>query len=142
MKKFLGWSYKTLRATIMTVVVVLVVAWGALYLAVSMPYFQNKIKAVGERELSEFLGTNVTIDGITILPFNQVVLTGVNVPDQSNGELINVEKLGAGVSLYDLIINRKLVFTFAEVNGLHGHVTRPDKASPTNLQFIIDKLKP
>ncbi len=142
MKKFLGWSYKTLRATIMTVVVVLVVAWGALYLAVSMPYFQNKIKAVGERELSEFLGTNVTIDGITISPFNQVVLTGVNVPDQSNGELINVEKLGAGVSLYDLIINRKLVFTFAEVNGLHGHVTRPDKESPTNLQFIIDKLKP
>ena len=142
MKKFLKWSYKTLRSTIMMVVVALVLAYGALYLALSMPYFQNKIKAVGERELSEFLGTNVTIDGISISPFNQVVLTGVNIPDQSDGELINVDKLGAGVSLYDLIINRKLVFTFAEVNGLHGHVTRPDKDSPTNLQFIIDKLKP
>ena len=131
MKKFLKWSYKTLRSTIMMVVVALVLAYGALYLALSMPYFQNKIKAVGERELSEFLGTNVTIDGISISPFNQVVLTGVNIPDQSDGELINVDKLGAGVSLYDLIINRKLVFTFAEVNGLHGHVTRPDKvASP------------
>ena len=64
MKKFLKWAYKTLRATIMTVVVVLVVAYSVLYLALSMPYFQNKIKAVGERELSKFLGTNVTIDGI------------------------------------------------------------------------------
>lgn len=142
MKKFLKWSYKTLRATFMTIVVVLVVTYCALYLIVSMPYFQNKIKAVGERELSEFLGTNVTIDGITISPFNQVVLTGVNIPDQSNSELINVDKLGAGINLSDLIFKRKLVFTFAEVNGLHGHVTRPDKDSPTNLQFIIDNLKP
>ena len=142
MKKFLKWSYKTLRATFMTVVVALVVAYCGLYLIVSMPYFQNKIKAVGERELSEFLGTNVTIDGITISPFNQLVLTGVNIPDQNDGDLINVEKLGAGINLSDLIFKRKLVFTFAEVNGLHGHVTRPDKDSPTNLQFIIDKLKP
>ena len=142
MKKFLKWSYKTLRAVFMTVVVALVVAYCGLYLIVSMPYFQNKIKAVGERELSEFLGTNVTIDGITISPFNQMVLTGVNIPDQNDGDLINVEKLGAGISLSDLIFKRKLVFTFAEVNGLHGHVTRPDKNSPTNLQFIIDKLKP
>ncbi|MBP5687330.1 MAG: translocation/assembly module TamB [Muribaculaceae bacterium] len=141
MKKFLGWTYKTLRATFVTIVVLLVVGYGLLYLGVSMPYFQNKIKAVGERELSEFLGTNVTIDGINISPFNQVVLTGVNIPDQNDGKLINVDKLGAGISLYDLVINRKLVFTFAEINGLHGHVTRPDKDSPTNLQFIIDKLK-
>ncbi|MBR5638974.1 MAG: translocation/assembly module TamB [Muribaculaceae bacterium] len=141
MKKFLKWSYKTLRATFMTIVVTLVVAYGALYLIVSMPYFQNKIKAIGERELSEYLGTNVTIEGITISPFNQVVLTGVNIPDQSNGDLINVDKLGAGINLSDFIFKRKLVFTFAEVNGLHGHVTRPDKDSPTNLQFIIDKLK-
>ena len=142
MKKFFSWSYKTLRATFMTIVVVLVVAYGALYLIVSMPYFQNKLKAIGERELSAFLGTNVTIDGITISPFNQVVLTGVNIPDQSDDRLINVDKLGAGISVSDLIFKRKLVFTFAEVNGLHGHVTRPDKDSPTNLQFIIDKLKP
>ncbi|MBR6490163.1 MAG: hypothetical protein IKT03_06475, partial [Muribaculaceae bacterium] len=60
MKKFLRWSYKTLRATFMTIVATLVIAYCALYLIVSMPYFQNKIKAVGERELSEFLGTDVT----------------------------------------------------------------------------------
>ena len=142
MKKFLKWSYKTLRATFMAVVVLLVVAYGALYLALSMPYFQNKIKAVGERELSEFLGTNVTIDDVSISPFDQVVLKGVKIPDQNNGELINVDKLGACVDFWKLVLNRKVVFTFAEIDGLHGHVTRPDKKSPTNLQFIIDKLKP
>ena len=136
------WTYNTLRAIIMTVVVLLVVAYGAIYLALSMPYFQNKIKAVGERELSKFLETNVTIDGISISPFNQVVLTGVKIPDQSGGDLIKVDKLGAGVSLYDLIVNGKVIFNFAEIDGLHGTVTRPDKDSPTNLQFIIDKLKP
>ena len=126
----------------MTVVAVLVVAYGALYLALSMPYFQNKIKAVGERELSKFLETKVTIDGISISPFNQVVLTGVKIPDQAGGDLIMVDKLGAGVSLYDLIVREKIIFTTAEIDGLHGTITRPDKDSPTNLQFIIDKLKP
>lgn len=142
MEKFLRWTYNTLRATFLIVVVLLVLAYSALYLGVSMPFFQNKIKGVAERELSNYLGTNVTINGITISPFNQVVLTGVRIPDQSNGELINVDKLGAGVSLSDLILKRKLVFNYAEIDGLHGTITRPDKNSPTNLQFIIDKLKP
>lgn len=125
----------------MVVVVLLVVAYSALYLGVSMPYFQNKIKAVGERELSKFLETDVTIDGITITPFNQVVLTGVNIPDQGGHDLIKVDKLGAGVSLYDLVVRKKVVINYAEIDGLHGTITRPDKNSPTNLQFIIDKLK-
>ena len=69
------WIYNTLRAAIMIVVVLLVLAYAAIYLGVSMPYFQNKIKAIVEREASKFLETDVTIDGITISPFNQVVVT-------------------------------------------------------------------
>lgn len=142
MNNALRWIYNTLRATIMIVVVLLVVAYAALYLGVSMPYFQNKIKAIAEREASKFLETDVTIDGVSISPFNQVILTGVKIPDQSGGDLIKVDKLGAGVSFYDLVVRRKLVFNYAEIDGLHGTVTRPDKNSPTNLQFIIDKFKP
>ena len=142
MNQAFRWTYNTLRAIIMTVVVLLVVAYSAIYLAVSMPYFQNKIKSIGERELSKFLETDVTIDNLSISPFNQVVLKGVNIPDQQGGDLIKVDKLGAGVSLYDLVVNRKIVFNFAEIDGLHGTVTRPDKNSPTNLQFILDKFKP
>ncbi len=136
------WIYNTLRATIMIVVVLLVLAYAAIYLGVSMPYFQNKIKAIVEREASKFLETDVTIDGITISPFNQVVVTGIKIPDQSGGDMIKVDKVGGGVSLYDLIVRRKIVINFAEVDGLHGTVTRPDKNSPTNLQFLIDKFKP
>ena len=136
------WIYNTLRATIMVVVLLLVVTYAALYLGVSMPYFQNKLKAIAEREASKFLETDVTIDGVNISPFNQVVLTGVKIPDQSGGDLIKVDKVGAGISLYDLVVKGKFVFNFAEIDGLHGTVTRPDKDSPTNLQFIIDKFKP
>lgn len=142
MRQAFRWTYNTLRAVFMTLVVLLVVAYGLIYLATSMPYFQNKLKAVGERELSKFLETDVTIDDITISPFNQVVLKGVKIPDQKGDDLIKVDKLGAGISLYDLIIKRKFVFNYAEIDGLHGTVTRPDKSSPTNLQFIVDKLKP
>ena len=142
MNTALRWIYNTLRATIMIVVVLLVLAYAAVYLGVSMPYFQNKIKAIVEREASKFLETDVTIDDISISPFNQVIVKGVKIPDQSGGDLIKVDKIGAGVSLYDLVVRRKVIINFAEIDGLHGTVTRPDKNSPTNLQFLIDKFKP
>ena len=148
MNNALRWIYNTLRATIMIVVVLLVVAYAALYLGVSMPYFQNKIKAIAEREASKFLETRVTIDGVSISPFNQVILTGVKIPDQSGGDLIKVDKLGAGVSLYDLVVRRKLVFNYAEIDGLHGTVqitTTPDaknrNTAPQNIEIFLIVLK-
>ena len=72
MNKAFRWIYNTLRATIMIVVVLLVLVYTALYLGVSMPYFQNKLKAVAEREASKFLETNVTIDGISISQKNNI----------------------------------------------------------------------
>jgi hypothetical protein len=107
-----------------------------------MPSVQNKIKQRGEKELSQFLKTNVSIGSISIEPFNQVVLFNVKVPDQKGDSLFNIDKLGAGISIYNLIAKRKFVFTYGEIIGLHASITRPDKSSPTNMQFIIDALKP
>ena len=56
--------------------------------------------------------------------------------------MLTVSKLGAGISLKDFIADRRIIVTYGELIGLNGHVTRPDKDSPTNVQFIIDAFKP
>ncbi len=142
MGKALKKTYNVLRSVVVTALVLIVVLFVGLYLLLSTPAVQNKIKQVGEKELSEFLGTRVSIDEISFEPFNELTLGHVNIPDQQGDSLLHVERLGAGLSIYDLLVNRKIVITYGEIIGLHGRVTRPDKDSPTNLQFIIDALKP
>lgn len=135
-------AYNLLRLTIVTILVAIVGLFAIAYIALSIPSIQNKIKAVGEQELSNLLNTQVTINNVSIMPFNEVILNGVTVPDQKGDSLFSIDKVGAGLSLYNLVANRRLVFTYAEVIGLKGRITQPDKDSPTNMQFIIDAFKP
>ena len=141
MKRIARYLYNTLRTAAVTILVVPVLAFALAYVLLVLPSVQNKIKHEGEKALSELLHTQVTIHKISIKPFNQLVLEGVNVPDQQGDSLIVVDKLGAGVSIYNLMLG-KLVFTYGEIIGLHGRITRPDKESPPNVQFLIDALKP
>ncbi|MBQ0114688.1 MAG: translocation/assembly module TamB [Bacteroidales bacterium] len=134
--------YKGVRFVIVTALVAVVAAFVLTYVALSIPAVQNKIKEKAEVELSKYLHTNVSIGDVSIMPFNEVVLNDVEIPDQQGGHLISVKTLGAGVSLYNLIKNKRLVFTYGEIIGLKGTIWRPDKQSPTNMQFLIDVFKP
>lgn len=142
MKKTAKHIYNALRTAIVTLLVAGVTLFAALYIALSIPAVQNKLKQQGEKALSDYLKTNVTIDEVSFMPFNELLLHNVSIPDQQGDSLINIDKLGAGISLYNLIAHRQLVFTYGEIIGLHGRITKPDKDSPTNLQFIIDAFKP
>lgn len=142
MHKIARYSYNTLRTVLVTSLLLVILLFALSYLALSIPSVQDRICHQGEQMLSEYLGTPVSIGRVSVKPFDQVTLNDVFVPDQKGDTLLMVDKLGAGISLYDLVANQRLVFTYAELLGLEGHITRPDKQSDTNLQFIIDKLKP
>ncbi len=141
MKPALRHTYNVIRTVLVTALVASFAIYVLLYVLLCIPAVQNKIKTEGEEFLSEYLKTHVTIGDINIKPFNQVVLHGVNIPDQENNELFHIDKLGAGIDLSKLIFDQQIVVTYGEIDGLHGHITRRDKHSPTNMQFIVDALK-
>lgn len=142
MKKIVRYVYNALRTVVVTLIVAFVLAFALPYALLCIPSVQEKIKTEGEKELSDLLKTQVTIDHINISPFNRVVLERVNIPDQQGDSLFAIDKLGAGLSLFNLLTQGRLVFTYGEIIGLHGRITRPDKDSPTNMQFLIDAFKP
>lgn len=142
MNKVARYIYNPIRTVLVTTLIAVVVIFAGLYLALSIPAVQNKIKSAGEQALSDYLGTPVSIGHVSIEPFDQVTLNQVLVPDLHGDSLLVVDKLGAGISLYDLITRQKIVLTYAELVGMRARITRPDKQSDTNLQFIIDRLKP
>ncbi len=134
--------YRVIRSILVTAISAVTGIYVMLYIVLSLPRVQEEVKKIGETELSKLLQTEVTVGKLQISPFNQVVLYDVSVPDQHNDTLLHVDKLGAGISVYNLIAKRRIVITYAEVIGLNGRISRPDPHSPTNLQFIIDALSP
>ncbi len=135
-------TYNVLRSVVVTALATVIALFALAYLLLLLPPVQDKLRHEGEKALSEYLNTSVSVESVSIKPFNQVEAGHVLIHDQQGDSLLTVTKLGAGISLKELIANGHVIITHAEVIGLNAHVTRPDKDSPTNVQFIIDALKP
>lgn len=135
-------TYNVVRSVVVTTLVTVVTVIALTYLLMLLPPIQAQLCSRGEKALSEYLGTEVSIGKVSVSPFNQLELQEVLIKDQQGDSLLNIGKLGVGISLKDLIADRRIVVTYGEIIGLNGHVTRPDKDSPTNMQFIIDAFKP
>ena len=135
-------TYNVLRSVVVTALALVVSLSAMAYLLLLLPPVQDKLRHAGEKALSEYLDTSVSIGSVSITPFNQVVVNDVLINDQQGDSLLTIGKLGAGISLKELITEKRIVITHGEIIGLDGHVTRPDKDSPTNMQFIIDAFKP
>ena len=135
-------TYNVLRSVVVTALVAVVALFALAYLLLLLPPVQERLCQEGEKALSEFLDTQVDIGSVSISPFNQLELKDVLINDQQGSPLLTIDKLGAGINLKDLIADHRIVITYGEIIGLSGHVTRPDKDSPTNVQFIIDAFKP
>ena len=135
-------TYNVVRSVVVTILVAVVSLVAIATVLLLSPPVQRHLCREGEKALGEFLNTTVSIGSVSVSPFDQLELKDVLINDQQGDSLLTIGKLGAGVSLKDLVANRRLVITYGEIIGLNGQVTRPDKDSPTNMQFIFDAFKP
>ena len=126
----------------MSLLLLLISFYTTAYLILLIQPVQDKIKTVAETELTKLLGTNIQIESISFEPFNEIAINNVHIPDTTGRTLAKIDKLGAGISIPELLFNRRVVFNYAEIIGLDAHITKADRQSPLNIQFIIDALKP
>lgn len=136
------WPYKLVRSLLMGAVVILFAIPAILYVALSLPSVQRKIADGAEAELSRLLTVDVTIGSLSVTPFNRVALQDVAVEDAAGKKAITINRLAAGISLWDFLARNKVVITFAEISGLDGKIYKATPESPLNIQPIIDALKP
>ena len=132
--------YKLIRAVIVGFFSLVLGCFIIAYLSLFIPACQNKIRQTGEKELSKLLKTKVEIGKISIRPFNEVVVYDVNIPDQKGNKLININQLGAGISIYQILAHQKIVFTYAELIGLNASIYKDSIQGQANVQFLIDAL--
>lgn len=131
-----------MRSLLMGVVILLFAIPAALYVALSLPSVQRSIADEAENELSRLLTVDVEVGGLSITPFDRIALLDVNINDSSGSKALSVNRIAAGINLWDLITRNRIVVTFAEISGLQGHIYKPTPDSPLNIQPIIEALKP
>lgn len=112
-----------------------------LYAILSVPKVQNIIRDYGENELSTLIGADVTVGGISIAPFNKLTLNDIYITTAPGDTALKVKRLGAGIRLGKLIMQRKIVISYAEIIGLEGNIWRDSVNAPLNIQPIIDHLR-
>ena len=133
--------YSAFRIFVHIVIFSIIAIYTLGYILLSIPNIQDKVRHIGIKELSALLDTNITIDRIQISPFNKLELFGAYIPDLNGDTLLYANKISAGISLSDLLVDRELVFTNIQLFGLDARITKETPSSETNLQFIIDAFK-
>ena len=134
--------YTIVRNIVVAAILMIVGIFLILYISVALPPVQNLIKNITQSELSKFLNSKISINSVGISPFNQVVLHDVEIEDQNGNDVLSIEKLGAGISLWKLILKGDIVITYTEIIGLEAKIIQYNEGEPLNIQFIIDALKP
>ncbi len=134
--------YKVARGIIFTAIILMAGVYALLYVLLSMPVVQRGIKSEVEKELSKFLDTKVEISSIDIRPFNEVMVSGLDVFDKTGIKCLEVDNLGAGIRLWRLIREGRVELSYAEIIGLDAKIRQERQDSAFNIQFIIDAFQP
>lgn len=111
-------------------------------MAISIPAVQEVVRSEAERELSALLGGRLTMDRVRIAPFNEVIIYDATLCDPHGEQVASLGKVGAGIDIFRLILDRKIEVTYAELIDLDARLWQQSPDAPLNIQFLIDAFKP
>ncbi len=125
----------------MTVLVLPIAVPAILYIVLSFSSVQNSIGKRAEKELTNLLGTKVSIGEVSFSPFNRLMLSDVSVNDDSGEEALAIGHLGVGISFGESLWNKRVIITYAELIDLNLKLYKDSANAPLNIQPIIARFK-
>lgn len=133
---------KFVRAFFMTLLLVAVVLPAGVYMVLSTPWAQNKIRQVTVTELSSWLGIPVEIGRIDYHPFNTLAITSINVSDLNGKTALSIGQIQARFELIHFLRTGRFNFDYALLDAPEVHIYRATPGSTLNIQPILDRLAP
>jgi len=123
------------------IVAVLVVLAASTIGLLHTDYVQQRAKEQVLTLLKEQIGTNVTLDNVSISLFGEdVSISGLTVPDLQDRKMLELEHVGVEVDLWRLL-KHEVYITEAQVRGLTARIYQPRRDTAANFQFIVDAFK-
>lgn len=101
---------------------------------------QNYTKDLIVKELKNKLDTDFGIGSLYFSPYNTIELDSVYLLDRQNNQILFADKISTSVDLWSLV-NKKLIFTQASLENFDIKLSKENKQSPLNIQFIIEAFR-
>jgi len=131
-----------IRAFLVTLLLLAVVVPVGIYIVMSTPWAQDKLRDVACEQLSGLLGSPVEIGRIDYRPFNFLSISSVTVRDSDAKPALSVGRIAARFELWHFVRTGRMVFDYAVVEAPYVRICRSTPEAPLNIQSIIDRLKP
>lgn len=133
---------RIIRYIFTTLIVVCIGIPAVVYLLLSLPYVQNKVRRTAEKELSHLVALPVSIESVGIAPFNRLAIRGVVITDSlCTDTIISLRRLDAGVKLSSLLGKGALTIDYAAIIGAEFRLRRATHDSPLNARPLFEALK-
>lgn len=135
-------AYRIIRALIVAAILLGVVVPMGLYMAMSSPWAQERLRHAAEVELTRLLGTEVSVGGVYFEPFNTISIEDVSVEDDFGKKALEIKDIDARFELSYFLSTGRIAVDYAAVDGLKVHIYKATDNSPLNIAGIIKRLKP
>lgn len=113
---------------------------AGVYVLLSLAPVSDAIGREAEAQLSALLGADVSVGRISIHPFRRVSIRDISAT--LNGDTIaSIATVSAGIEVFPLITQGKIVIDYALIDGLNLKVCRPAPGEPLNIEPVIERLK-
>lgn len=142
MKRFYKIIYKITRISALIILALIILVPTVAYIVLSLPGVQNDLRQLAEKELTKLLATEITIERVSITPYNRLTLFNVSINDDNDSCAIKIDRLGVGVNLTKFLTSGDYIVNYVELMGLNADIYRDSTSAPINIQSIIDALQP
>lgn len=135
-------AYRIIRAVIVAAILLGVVVPVGLYMAMSAPWAQERLRHAAEVELTRLLGTEVSVGAVHFEPFNTISIEDVSVEDDFGEKTLEINDIDARFELSYFLSTGRIAVDYAAIDGLKAHIYKATDDSPLNIAGIIKRLKP
>ncbi|MDE7426903.1 MAG: translocation/assembly module TamB [Muribaculaceae bacterium] len=137
----LGKIWNIIRGISVTLLLTAIVLPGAVYMILSTPWAQDRLREMAERELSALLQTKVSIKKVELHPFNELSVYGLTADDDNGREALHVGQVSAAFELRHFLLEGKLVIDYALLDGASVRLYKPTNDGPLNIAGILERLR-
>ena len=108
-----------------------------LYITLSVPFVQKKIRDIAVYELEKIVETRIELEKVDIKPFNKISLNNLTIYDQAGDTLTYMNKLSLGLELHRLF-RGELCFSSIHLSKFDINLNRENQNDDLNIRFITD----
>ncbi len=107
---------------------------------IHIPYIQERLASIAEEKLSEQLNTNIELDKVDFLLFNQLTFKGLYVEDTHQDTLAYINYAKVIFNPFTLL-NEEVTINLLKINGADINLKKYHEDSAYNFEFSPKKAK-